>query len=306
MNLYLHGEIYGYKPYLATPSIATGKVIFDFADLPSPSRSIKKRSVFFGNNNNLYKTEIGVDNTTFTSDVQYSFVCENSQYQVVITRNDGSVFTQPSSSSKLEVDLYDFKQEKVSTTEFKLPSYAYNSYYSYTFNVTDDKYISKIDVYIKNIDDEKYSKYEVKNVKYLTTGSDLVVFFNRVNDNNQPNETDYKSILLKHKTWSWYNSQYDNGFFTFSGTRDVQFLQSGNKKVGSYGIPILDARGTFEISGNTLDCIYLDVMIDPTSASDQFPGWNIGHTRRIVYTIEKLTDDELILKEGTTKLILKP
>lgn len=182
MNLYLHGEIYGYKPYLATPSIATGKVIFDFADLPSPSRSIKKRSVFFGNNNNLYKTEIGVDNTTFTSDVQYSFVCENSQYQAVITRNDGSVFTQPSSSSKLEVDLYDFKQEKVSTTEFKLPSYAYNSYYSYTFNVTDDKYISKIDVYIKNIDDEKYSKYEVKNVKYLTTGSDLVVFFNRVND----------------------------------------------------------------------------------------------------------------------------
>lgn len=137
-------------------------------------------------------------------------------------------------------------------------------------------------------------------------GSSRTVIFNRVNDNNQPNETDYKSILLKHKTWSWYNSQYDNGFFTFSGTRDVQFLQSGNKKVGSYGIPILDARGTFEISGNTLDCIYLDVMIDPTSASDQFPGWNIGHTRRIVYTIEKLTDDELILKEGTTKLILKP
>ncbi len=137
-------------------------------------------------------------------------------------------------------------------------------------------------------------------------GSSRTVIYNRANDNNKSDEQDYRLILLKHKTWSWYKSQYDNGFFTFSGNRDVQFLQSGNKKVGSYGIPTLDARGTFEINGNSLDCIYLDVSVDPTNAANQFPDWNIGHTRRIVYTIEKLTDNQLILKNGSAKLILKP
>lgn len=138
-------------------------------------------------------------------------------------------------------------------------------------------------------------------------GSSRTVTYNRISGGNgTQGEQDYKSMLIKHKTWTWDNGQYDNGFFTFYGTNNVQFLQSGSSKVGSYGIPNLDARGTFSINGNKLECTYVNISIDPSNASNQFPNWKIGSTRKITYSIDKLTDTELILKDGNIKYTLKP
>ena len=167
MNLYLHGSIYGYKTSLASPSTATGKISFDFANLPIPTRQTRKRTVVFGNTDNTRSIEISVDNnTTFTSNAVYAFNFENSQYQIIISRSDGSIFTQPSSSSNITVDLFDFVQESVETTEFKLPNYSYNSYYTYSFDVK-ESYVSRVEVYVKNPEESTYIQYDVENVKYL-------------------------------------------------------------------------------------------------------------------------------------------
>lgn len=137
-------------------------------------------------------------------------------------------------------------------------------------------------------------------------GSTRTVIYNRISGSNNQAGQDYKSILLSHKTWSWDKGQYNNGFFSFYGTNNVQFLQSGSSKIGSYGIPNLDARGTFNINGNKLECKYDAIFIDPSEATNQFPNWKTGGYRQIIYTIEKLNDNELVLKEGSNKYTLKP
>lgn len=197
MNLYLHGSIYGYKTSLASPSTATGKISFDFANLPIPTRQTRKRTVVFGNTDNTRSIEISVDNnTTFTSNAVYAFNFENSQYQIIISRSDGSIFTQPSSSSNITVDLFDFVQESVETTEFKLPNYSYNSYYTYSFDV-EESYVSRVEVYVKNPEESTYIQYDVENVKYLIDGTTEAVFFTRKTDTTY--EIDFGSGV--HGKW---------------------------------------------------------------------------------------------------------
>lgn len=186
MNLFLHSAIYGYKPDFAIPSLASGTISYDFSGL-SVATNIKSTSIVFGivsSNSNEYKTEIAIDdNTVFSSSAIYSFNCEDNQYQAVISREDGTVITIPSSSPVIEVPLYDFKQESLENIETTLPSYSYNSYYTYSFSV-DTGYISNINVYVKEADSDTYKEYSVDRVKYLKEAGEEVVFFNKVSDNS--------------------------------------------------------------------------------------------------------------------------
>lgn len=120
----------------------------------------------------------------------------------------------------------------------------------------------------------------------------------------------YLKTLLNHKVWSWYKSTYDNGFFTFYDTNKIQFVNSGKSMIGSYGVPNLDARGTFTISGSTLTATYSDVSVDVSLTNSQmstnFPGWSVGSTKTVKYTIKSLDDSGLILTDGSKTWILGP
>ena len=87
-NLYLHASIYGYKSSLAKPANAVGEIIFDFSNLPSPSRNIKKRSVVFGlesGSTGEFLTEISTnDNILFSTSASYIFNYDSGQYQLLV------------------------------------------------------------------------------------------------------------------------------------------------------------------------------------------------------------------------------
>ncbi|MCM1483059.1 MAG: hypothetical protein NC043_01910 [Muribaculaceae bacterium] len=147
-------------------------------------------------------------------------------------------------------------------------------------------------------------------------GSSRTVIYNRRNssgnsdDNEGSSQSQSQTILIKHKTWSWYKNSYDNGFFTFYDTNKIQFVNSGKSKMGSYGVPTLDARGTFTISGNTLSATYNSVSADPSLTSSEmskhFPGWSIGKTKAVKYTIKSLDNNGLTLTDGSTTWSLEP
>ena len=71
-NIYLHGSIYGYKPNLATPAVASGTISFDFSLLPATSSSVIRQNVVFGLRNPM--TQIVVDNVVFSTDTNFLLV----------------------------------------------------------------------------------------------------------------------------------------------------------------------------------------------------------------------------------------
>lgn len=175
-NIYLHGSIYGYKPNLATPAIASGTITFDFSLLPTPSSSVIRQDVVFGVRSPM--TQITVDNVVFSTDSIYTFINEKESCRTVVSRSDGTVSTYPSSHKLLTVDFDNFKQERPEIIDFVLPNYNYGSYYTYTFTV-DDEYISDLHVFVKMPEDNNYTEYDVVKVKYLIDPNANTVFFNQ-------------------------------------------------------------------------------------------------------------------------------
>ena len=129
-------------------------------------------------------------------------------------------------------------------------------------------------------------------------------------DNTGNNQSQYLQILLKHWNWSWDKGLYDSGFFTFYNQNKIQFLTVGKSQIGSYGIPNLNARGTFSISGSTLTATFNDISVDPSLSSQEmskhFPGWVAGSSKTVKYTIKSLTDENLTLTDGSKTWYLTP
>lgn len=115
-------------------------------------------------------------------------------------------------------------------------------------------------------------------------------------------EPDYKSILLNGRNWTCYNGGYNSVIFTFYNNNNIQFVNSGKYRVGSYGVPTLDARGTFYVSGSSLTATYTSIMTDPSGikVNDHFPGWSsyIGSSRTITYRIISVDNNTLKLSDG--------
>ena len=123
-------------------------------------------------------------------------------------------------------------------------------------------------------------------------------------------KSNYLTTLLNHVTWSWWDGIHDNGFFTFYETNKIYYLEAGKSSIGSFGEPNLNALGTFSINGNTLTATYDDVSVSgyltSSEISKHFPGWRVGQSRTVRYTIKSLTDDELTLTDGTNTWNLEP
>ncbi len=151
---------------------------------------------------------------------------------------------------------------------------------------------------------------------YFDDGSSRTIIYNRKNGSGNSGtdtgdtQSKYLKTLLNHKTWSWYKSSYDNGFFTFYDTNQIQFVNSGKSNVGSYGVPVLDARGRFTISGSTLTASYSSVSVDPSLTSSEmskhFPGWSVGSAKTVRYTIKSLNDEALTITDGSKTWNLEP
>ncbi|MCM1452289.1 MAG: hypothetical protein NC102_08515 [Clostridium sp.] len=116
------------------------------------------------------------------------------------------------------------------------------------------------------------------------------------------------SVLLEHRAWSWYKGGYDTGFFTFYDKNKTAFGKSGTSAVGSYGVPTLNAKGSFSLSGRMIIANYNDISIDPDveAAFKQFPGWTNGGSKTVYYTIKSISDSGLTLSDGTTTWYLEP
>lgn len=130
------------------------------------------------------------------------------------------------------------------------------------------------------------------------------------NNNQGESQSNNLKILLNHRTWSWNRGTFDNGFFTFYDSNKIQFLTVGKSTVGSVGVPTLSAQGTFTVIGNTLTATYTDVSVDPSLTSVQmsshFPGWSVGSTKTVRYTIKSIDDSGLTLTDGSQTWYLDP
>lgn len=168
-----------------------------------------------------------------------------------------------------------------------------------TGNYWEISYITKTAFAFTNKANDKFVSYKAG------TSADIPKASSNSDSGNQGNNSNstYKSILLKHRGWFWYKSEFDNGDFIFYDNDKVTFILAGSARVGSYGTPNLRADGTFYIEANKLICNYTEIYIEPKNdlAKKQFPDWPHGGSRKVVYTIEKLTDNELTLYDGKTR-----
>lgn len=114
-------------------------------------------------------------------------------------------------------------------------------------------------------------------------------------------------VLLNHRIWTWYASTYDSGFFVFGDHDKIGYVRSG-KPIGSYGYAGLSAEGTFTLSGNIITANYTEVFTDPgdIDISKYFPGCNLDRPKTVRYTIVDISDNELILTDGSERWYLTP
>lgn len=273
-NLYLHASIYGYKSSLAKPANAVGEIIFDFSNLPSPSRNIKKRSVVFGlesGSTGEFLTEISTnDNILFSTSASYIFNYDSGQYQAIISKDDGTVISQPSNTSEIKAPFIDFKQESTESISLTLPNYSYNTYYTYNFDVV-DQYISEIEVYVHTKDSDNYIKYDVESVKYLKESTDNCVFFSKISSNTYKIEfgngmhgvwipgADVKIII--HKTLGTSgNFNQNNQCIINKPTQAIVYDETYDGKISSM---VIDTINYFTINFN-----YSSDGIDPLSGDE--------------------------------------
>lgn len=170
-NLYLHSSIYGYFPSYATPSIATGKFVFDFNLLPKLPSSYTKIQVEF--------SEIKFKNGeyVFYTDAIYKFIKDRGSYYCIIFNVDGQVEYISASSPVIEVPFRNVTQIEKKTEQIKVQNYNFASFYSYIIEIENGKYLSDISVEINLLNNEDvWTKFDIRPVKYFEDSFSNIVF----------------------------------------------------------------------------------------------------------------------------------
>lgn len=110
----------------------------------------------------------------------------------------------------------------------------------------------------------------------------------------------YQALLECSKT-GWGTSSGDR-LIRFYDSTHVVYVEESSQKYGSWGYIWLDARGTYSLSGKTINGTFNDVSWQGgnSSAKDYFPGWTYGKTCYKTYTIDKIDTQCLqLLIDGT-------
>ncbi len=151
------------------------------------------------------------------------------------------------------------------------------------------------------------SKYDIVTLseKVLQLKSESGIRFNYVRGdksdipNNGENSTDYKSIL-ENASWGWIskNSEISIKFFD---SNKVSYVERSSKTLGAWGYISLDARGTYSISGKTIECNFTDVEWQGggSDAKNYFPGWVYKQPCNKEFTIMSLNVETMtLMREG--------
>lgn len=194
-NLFLHGSIYNYNPSLATASVASGTIKLNFAMLPPmPSTSIRREVILgFGDP----QTQVKANDVTFSSPTTYTFSSDRTSFVTTVARSDGSIENISSPDYNISVPFYDFRQEIIDIIDFKLPVYNYGTFYEHVISVDTDQYISRIEVYVKDVGQTSYIPFEIKTTKYFEESNAPAAFFKK------KTETDYAIEFGSGRHGAW-------------------------------------------------------------------------------------------------------
>ena len=181
--LRLHGSVYGYFPDFANYSIANGKFIFDFSDIPLKQKDVLKREIVFSDI--VFK----INNISFYTDATYKFYEDGgSYYCLVVDKN--KVISIPSSTSKIEVGFVNVKQLESTYIEIPVQNYRYGTFFPRIITLN-NTYMSSIQLRVDESElkfdpssnfDEYGIEYEVKSVKYLDDSNDRICFLKHISN----------------------------------------------------------------------------------------------------------------------------
>lgn len=145
-------------------------------------------------------------------------------------------------------------------------------------------------------------------VLQLKSQSNVIYNYTRGSTSDIPsdgsNSTDYKSILeTATMGWATKNSGVTIHFYN---SNQIHYLETSSKSLGSFGYIALDARGTYSLSGTTINCYFTDVswQSGASTAKDYFPGWTYGQACKKQFTIVSANIDVLTLKRDGKTYIL--
>lgn len=164
-NLNLHGTIFGYNPVLANPASVTGNLKVDIESLP-PAINIESREI------SIDGLQVVFDDLTYTLDSTYTIGGDSCE----IRKKSGDVIYVPFNSSTNLIPIVDLLQYVTSNSNFVLPYYLIGTFYQKIIELEDDGYVYEISVKIKELDSDEFEDYEVRYIKYFTSGTENVVF----------------------------------------------------------------------------------------------------------------------------------
>ena len=134
-----------------------------------------------------------------------------------------------------------------------------------------------------------------ESVLKLTTGNNTFSY-KRGSKADIPSKGSIAGMLIGKNLVDNNNKRY----FYFNSDGSVAYMESSNINVGSWGKAMLDARGTYTLSGNTVRCTYTDVSWtggEYSGYENIFPGWTYGKSCTKTYTVKV---------EGTTLIFTMP
>ncbi len=163
-NLNLHGTIFGYNPLLANPASITGNLKVNVNALP-PALNIDSREI------SISGLKFKFDDLTFTLDSSYTIGSTSCE----VRKKSGDVIYVPFNESTQLIPVVDLLQYVTSDINFILPYYLGGTFYQKIIEL-DDGYVYEISVKVKDVDSEEFIDYEVRYIKYFTSGTEKVVF----------------------------------------------------------------------------------------------------------------------------------
>ncbi len=121
-----------------------------------------------------------------------------------------------------------------------------------------------------------------------------IFWYDKGTADDKPKEVSIAGALTSPLYWS---TKDNTKTIIFTDAGDVTYFEQG-KKVGSYGIVSLIAKGNYALSGNKLTCQYSEVGWEYSSSyPNMFPGWTAGVPTTKSYTV-KIIDNSLTLTDN--------
>lgn len=112
---------------------------------------------------------------------------------------------------------------------------------------------------------------------------------------NGESSEDYRTLLELPLYWKDNNRVRS---FSFHHSNQVFYGEESSKPYGSWGYIFLNAKGTYWISGNEINCVFDDVSWQDgkSGSKDYFPDWVCGEKNLKVFTIENINTESMKLR----------